>query len=389
MSLFATAQLAVSQLATSQLATSQLAPFHAHSPLSHLETAAAVLLMATAVLVLIATNARKVMLARSATWLSIVAMTGASLALFGVYASGSNAKDPHGKATQAANSQLFAFTGSNQGAAKRRGDVIQDCETCPPLVVVTSGWFTMGASATDSHARAQELPARTVRLTRDFAIGQTEVTVRQFEAFLVSSGHPVPACWSSNFGGANAAATCVSWQDASAYTRWLKKVTGRTYRLPTAAEWEYAARAGSGQPYPVASTPQVDTKAISQRVSFANAPILATSSVAPRVAADGVSVASEQNQSVGLGSPNYFGLYDVNGGAAELTQDCWTPTLDTVSSEGVASDTGSNCDRVIKDGMWTEDTKRARFSARRAITADKALPGVGFRVVRELDQGRN
>jgi formylglycine-generating enzyme required for sulfatase activity len=402
MSLLATSLLATSLLAASQLTTSQPTPLHIHSPLSHLETVAAVMLMATAVLVLIATNARKAMLARSAMWLSFATVTGATLALFGIYNGGTQAKDQNGKPTQASGSSLAAFTGklaansgSNSGS-KKRGDIVQDCETCPPLVVVTSGWFMMGASANDSHARPQELPARTVRLTRDFAIGQTEVTVRQFEAFLVGSGHPVPACWSTNSGGANAAATCISWQDANAYVRWLKNVTGRTYRLPTAAEWEYAARAGSGQPYPVASTPQSKqstTNVMSQRISFTSAPATTTANGPANVAAnrraDGVSGASEQNQSVALGSPNYFGLYDVNGGAAELTQDCWTPTLDTVSSEGFAADTGVNCERVIKDGMWTEETKRARFSARRAIPADKALPGVGFRVVRELDLGRN
>jgi formylglycine-generating enzyme required for sulfatase activity len=344
------------------------------SPLSQLETLAAVLLMATAVLALIATNARKKLLARSALWLSFATVTGATLALFGIFSNGtpSSAKSADAPASVR---KLVAFAGTGNGAAKQRGDIVVDCEHCPQMVVVPSGWFMMGASANDPHARPQELPARTVRLTRDFAVGQTEVTVKQFETFLVSSGHPVPACWSTNGGGANSAATCVSWQDASAYTRWLKKITGRTYRLPTAAEWEYAARAGSGQPYPMASD-----KGDIQRVSLG---------ASTRTLPDGVSASNEQNLAVALGTPNYFGLYDVNGGAAELTQDCWTPTLTEVSSEGVATDTGASCDRVIKDGMWSEDTKRARFSARRSVSPDKAIAGVGFRVVRELDQGRN
>jgi formylglycine-generating enzyme required for sulfatase activity len=351
------------------------------SPLSQLETFAAVLLMATAVAALIATNARKSRLARSALWLSLATGTGAVFALFGIYNGSTKlptvAASAQDKSTISVQ-KLAAFASNSQGAAKKRGDILQDCEHCPTLVAVPAGWFTMGASANDPHARPQELPARIVRLTRDFAIGQTEVTVHQFETFLVSSGHPVPACWATNGDGANAAATCISWQDADAYTRWLRKITGRTYRLPSAAEWEYAARAGSGQPYPVAS----DAAAIAQPVSF-------SSGTAARILPDGVSAVSEQNRSVALGSPNYFGLYDVNGGVAELTQDCWTPTLTNASSEGVAADTGANCDRVVKDGMWSEDTKRARFSARRSISADQGKAGIGFRVVRELDQGRN
>ncbi len=344
------------------------------SPLSQLETLAAVLLMATAVLALIATNARKKLLARSALWLSIATVTGAALSLFSMYNSLTRPTTSTDVAP-ASIRKLVAFSDAGNSATRKRGDIVVDCEQCPPMVVVSSGWFMMGASANDPHARPQELPARTVRLTRDFAIGQTEVTVKQFEAFLVSSGHPVPACWATNGGGADSAATCVSWHDASAYTRWLKKITGRTYRLPTAAEWEYAARAGSGQPYPVAS----DSSAV-QRVSL---------DTSARSLPDGVSATGAQNLSVALGTPNYFGLYDVNGGAAELTQDCWTASLNAVSSEGIAAETGASCDRVIKDGMWSEDTKRARFSARRAVSPDKAIAGVGFRVVRELDQGRN
>jgi formylglycine-generating enzyme required for sulfatase activity len=349
------------------------------STLSPLEITAVALLIATALLALVATNARKPVVARSALWLSIATVAGSVYALFATFgdAKALPSASADGK-SRLSLPKLVAFAGRGQGAAKKRGDIVQDCENCPSVVVVPSGWFTLGASANDQHARPQELPARTVRLTRDFAIGQTEVTVRQFEAFLVASGHPVPSCWAVNGGGANAAATCVSWQDAIAYTRWLKKETGRSYRLPTAAEWEYAARAGSGQPYPAN-----DNVMAVQQVS------LAGTTSASRNLAGGVSATSERNMAVAQGTPNYFGLYDVNGGAAELTQDCATASLDTVSSEGVPADLGASCDRVVKDGMWFEDSRRARFSARRSISPDKAVPGVGFRVVRELDHGRN
>jgi formylglycine-generating enzyme required for sulfatase activity len=349
------------------------------STLSPLEMTAVALLIATAVLALIATNARKPVVARSALWLSIATVVGSIYALFGTFgdAKALPSATADGK-TRLSLPKLVTFAARGQGAAKKRGDIVQDCENCPPVVVVPSGWFTLGASANDQHARPQELPARTVRLTRDFAIGQTEVTVRQFEAFLVASGHPVPSCWAVNGGGANAAATCVSWQDAIAYTRWLKKETGRTYRLPTASEWEYAARAGSGQPFPAAN----NSVASVQQVSLGG-------TGTARTRADGVSGTREGNMAVAQGTPNYFGLYDVNGGAAELTQDCATPSLESVSSEGVAADLGANCDRVVKDGMWYEDSRHARFSARRSISPVKAIAGVGFRVVRELDHGRN
>jgi formylglycine-generating enzyme required for sulfatase activity len=357
------------EFAMSPLALSQTSP---------IEILAAALLIATAVLALIATNASRPRLARSAMWLSFATVAGSIYALIATY-NGATAL-PWTAAGQSPISvaEMMTYATAKRGS-QNRGDIIRDCEDCPAVVVIPAGWFRMGASANDAKARPQELPATTVRLPRDFAIGQTEVTVRQFETFLVSTGHPVPACWSAN-GGGNAAATCVSWQDAVAYTRWLNKITGRPYRLPSASEWEYAARAGSGQSYPVA----VDQAASVQRVSYNGSPA-PTASTQP----DGVSGASGQNLAVALGTPNYFGLYDVNGGAAELTQDCWTPTLEAASGEGTAVYTAANCDRVVKDGMWSEDAARARYSARRSINPDKAVAGVGFRVVRELSHGRN
>jgi formylglycine-generating enzyme required for sulfatase activity len=240
------------------------------------------------------------------------------------------------------------------------GAEIQDCAECPVVVVVPSGWFTMGAGKDDSEARPQELPARPIRIGRDYAIGRSEITVRQFETFLVATKHAVPACWATanTKGAAEAGAACISWNDASAYVAWLSNLTGKTYRLPSAAEWEYAARAGSGLPYPNAGT----TASGLQRVSLGAA----------------------------AKKPNFFGLHDVNGGVAELTQDCWSETLNPVPVDGSAYQPTADAAcgrRVVKDGMNTEDGSRARFSARRSISKDKAVSGVGFRVARELDRG--
>jgi formylglycine-generating enzyme required for sulfatase activity len=348
------------------------------SQTSPMELLAAALLLSTAVLALIASNTSKPSVARGAMRLSFATVAGSVYALVATY-HGTQALPWSANGQQSASvAQMLTYATAKRGS-QNRGDIVRDCEDCPAVVVIPSGWFRMGASANDASARPQELPAKTVRLPRDFAIGQTEVTVRQFETFLVSTGHPVPACWSAN-GGGDAPATCVSWQDAVAYTRWLNKITGRPYRLPTAAEWEYAARAGSGQSYPVAADPT----ASEHRVSYS-----ASSGAAASTRPDGVSGASGQNLAVALGTPNYFGLYDVNGGAAELTQDCWSPTLEGVSGEGASADASATCDRVVKDGMLSEDPGRARYSARRSINPNKAVAGVGFRVVRDLSHGRN
>jgi formylglycine-generating enzyme required for sulfatase activity len=344
------------------------------SQLSPIEILAAALLIATAVLVLIATNARQRQLARHATYLGLATVAGALAAAFAAYA---------GDTFQPGKQRPTLAVTTGNSTARAHGEVIRDCENCPSVVVIPAGWFTIGASADDAGARPQELPARAIRVARDFAIGQTEVTVRQFEAFLVASRHPVPACWASNGGGSDAAATCVSWNDAVAYAKWLSAATGRAYRLPTAAEWEYAARAGSGLPYPVAGP-------ISGSGSMP-AGNLHRTSFQPQTAAakpDGVSTANAGNTAVAGGTPNHYGLYDVNGGAAELTQDCWSETLSAIPADGSAHDIAGCSERVVKDGIWFEDATRARFSARRAIAAGKPVEGVGFRIVREINYGR-
>jgi formylglycine-generating enzyme required for sulfatase activity len=341
------------------------------------EITTATLLFATAALVLIATNSRTARVARRAIRASVASAVGAGLALLQTYG-GDKAFTSASVAGQQSPSWKLSQLVANRQAPLAARDSIRDCENCPTVVVVSAGWFTMGAAEFDADARPQERPARAIRLARDFAIGQTEVTVGQFETFLRATGHKVPTCWSTN-GGPTAAATCVSWNDAVAYSRWLSSVTGRSYRLPTAAEWEFAARAGSSSPYPVAAT----ADAAPQHVSFGGAPV-ATSAVG------GVSTATASNAPVATGVPNYYGLYDVNGGVAEMTQDCWSATLQAVPADGSALETGASCDaRVVKDGIWSEEVSRARFSARRSIAPDKAVTGVGFRVARDLDRGRN
>jgi formylglycine-generating enzyme required for sulfatase activity len=330
-------------------------------PLSHLsplELATVASLLATALLALIATNTRNAKLARRAIGLSCVAASGAVIALALTSSTATS-----GATAPYVQTLLVPSFASKTG----HGDIVRDCDQCPAVVVIPAGWFTMGAGPDDADARPQELPARSMRITREIAIGQTEVTVGQFEAFLLASGHPVPACWAANAGGRNAAATCVSWHDAAAYLRWLTALTGRNYRLPTAAEWEYAARAGSGLAYPLAATGD------QQRPP-------------------GVSAANATDAAVAKGAANYFGLYDVNGGVAELTQDCWSDTLAPVPGDGsaLASGADGSCSGyVVKDGSWAEVPERARYSARRSIRADKAMIGVGFRVARELSPLHN
>jgi hypothetical protein len=142
------------------------------------------------------------------------------------------------------------------------GETFKDCDDCPEMVVVPAGEFTMG-SPPDEKNHGAEGPQHSVHIQAAFAVGKFEVTKDQFETFVNDSGHDAGAscytienneseeragCSFRNPGfkqGGNEPAECINWNDAKAYAAWLGEKTGKSYRLLSEAEWEYAARAGS------------------------------------------------------------------------------------------------------------------------------------------------
>ncbi len=155
----------------------------------------------------------------------------------------------------------------------------------------------------------------------------------------------------------------MSHEDARAYVEWLSDWSGQTYRLPSAAEWEYAARAWTAAPY------------------------LTGTSLKPVAANIARDKATPSSGPVAVGSypANGFGLHDMMGNVAEWVSDCWIATLWISPTNGKPAVRRGDCSkRVVKDGAWMDDARYARVSARRQLAPDMALAGVGFRVVREM-----
>lgn len=214
---------------------------------------------------------------------------------------------------------------------------IKDCAECPELVTIEPGYFVMGANTADGSARPQERPQVKSRIGRRFAIGVHEITEIEYEAFRASTNRSRVSCGEGPGGNTAArAAHCISWADAKAYATWLSHQTGERYRLPTAAEWEYAARGGDAR--------------------------------------------------ASAGAANGYGLHGIGGNVAELVEDCWVPSLADAPTDGSAAQSEGRCARrMVKDAYWSEPEAHARLTARRAIDPGRQVFGVGFRVVRELE----
>jgi formylglycine-generating enzyme required for sulfatase activity/serine/threonine protein kinase len=234
------------------------------------------------------------------------------------------------------------------------GYKFKDCDFCPPLVVVPNGEFTMG-----SNEHPHEKPAHKVRISRPFAIGQYEVTYAEWER-CVQTG----ACRyrPEHQGSPDDAISNLSWDDAVTYVKWLSEKTGQVYRLPSEAEWEYAARAGSGKRFWWGDEAGSGNANCSDCQSGTNG----------------------QPSAVGSYKPNAFGLYDTAGNIAEWVQDCWNESYLGAPADGSAWMRGNCSLHGLRGGSYGNKATYVRSSSRFRYDSDVRYEANGFRVLREL-----
>ncbi len=198
---------------------------------------------------------------------------------------------------------------------------------------------------------------REVTITRDYKLSQHEVTFNEYERFVTLTGEGKVD--DEGWGGERRPAINVSWEDAVAYAKWLSWATGKSYRLPTEAEWEYAARSGG-----------TDEK-------------WAGTSEESRLR-DYAVFASDRTKPVGSKQPNGLGLYDMSGNVWEWVEDCWHESYQGAPQDGSAwreADGGDCGRRVIRGGSWFNyKPVLLRSSLRNWIFTDDRTYGIGFRV---------
>jgi formylglycine-generating enzyme required for sulfatase activity len=235
------------------------------------------------------------------------------------------------------------------------GDTFRDCDGCVEMVVVPAGTFPMGS------ASEFENPIHTVKIEKPFAIAKHEVTFEEWDRCVDEGGckhKPEDRDW----GRSNRPVINVSWMDAKEFAAWMSQKTGQTYRLPSEAEWEYAARGGVNTPYWWGR--DIGTRQANCR--------------------DCKVENTQQTLPVGSFKANPFGLHDTAGNAAEWVEDCWNDNYRGAPNNGKAWETGQCRLRVLRGGAFDSQARYLRSQSRFRYDSDVRFSANGFRVLREL-----
>ena len=261
------------------------------------------------------------------------------------------------------------------------------------------GSFMMGSPEDEAGRYDDEGPVREVTIDRAFALGRHEVTRAEFGRFVIDTGREKfvddEGCrlydgkeWTSdperswrNPGyeqADNHPVVCVSWEDAKAYADWLSEETGETYRLPSEAEWEYAARAGSTSVYFWGNDADLacgyanghdETSKRENGLPF-DAP----------ACDDGYA----KTAPIGRFNPNAYYLHDMSGNVWEWVEDDWNETYENAPANGEAWNKGTSGRRVIRGGSWSYNPRNLRSANREWAMRFYRRIGVGFRVAKSL-----
>lgn len=270
------------------------------------------------------------------------------------------------------------------------GTMLRDCPSCPQMTLLPTGSFEQGADESPA-ASAFEKPRHAVTIAYSVAMANRDVTVGEFREFVATTHRAMQGCdvydgrwrhdkkasWAHpGFEQSDAhPVTCTSWSDAVAYAQWLSEKTGHRYRLPSASEWEYAARAGAAT-VPWGSDPAA---------ACDNANV-ADQRAASRYPGWDVFACDDgyvHTAPVSTYKTNAFGLDDMLGNVFQWTLDCWRADYVGAPSDGAARQDGDCSQRELRGGSWFSEPAYVRPSYRNHFAADYRTSSVGFRLVRD------
>jgi formylglycine-generating enzyme required for sulfatase activity len=243
-----------------------------------------------------------------------------------------------------------------------------DCSGCPEMVVIPAGEFVMGSPITELYRGPEE--QHKVEIKAPFALGKYEVTFAQWDACVADGGCGGHKPDDQGWGRENRPVVGVSWHDANAYTAWLSKKTGQQYRLPSEAEWEYAARAGTTTAFSFGPAITAEQANYDGSTGFGDAPAGAN---------------RQQTLPAGSFPANGFGLYDMHGNVWEWIEDCWSDEYSADTPADGRPYLRPNCGgHVMRGGSWEDYAGDVRSAARVGSGNDEQSWADGFRVARLL-----
>ena len=241
----------------------------------------------------------------------------------------------------------------------------RDCPDCPEMVVIPAGTFAMGSPPDEAGRYSSEAPQHRVSLGMAFALGRTEVTQGQWRALMGSNPSRFSRC------GDDCPVEQVSWDDAQEFVHKLADKTGKRYRLPTEAEWEYAARAGTTTPFNTGNC--IDAAEANHDGSF------------DYHFCHGLTRTNRQRTlPVASFAPNAFALYDMHGNVWEWVADCWHDNYAGAPADGSNWADGSCDKRVLRGGSWKVEPRSLRSAERNWEWPGDHGDSQGFRVARTL-----
>ncbi len=221
------------------------------------------------------------------------------------------------------------------------GHTFRDCPACPKMTVIPAGRFVLDAAD----------PAQAIEIGRSFALGKYEVTFEEWDACVADGGCGGYRPSDEGWGREDRPVMNVSWEDANQYAQWLSQKTGRHYRLPTEAEWEYAARAGLSSHHLKGDLPDEPPcdNCVGQWANLQTAP-------------------------VGRLEPNPFGLFDTHGNVWEWVSDCADCNCETRILRGAALGNGKSIARASRRLRNSGSDRNGHGGFRIALSLDKNEP---------------
>jgi formylglycine-generating enzyme required for sulfatase activity len=243
-------------------------------------------------------------------------------------------------------------------------------------VVGPSGSFTMGSPKSEPGRDDDEGQQHRVTIAKAFAVGKFTVTFDEWDACVADGGCNAPSVYGYNkpedkgWGRGKQPVIEVNWPGAKSYAAWLSKTTGKTYRLLSESEWEYAARAGTTTPFWWGSS-----------ISTSQANYVGTKTY------NNGRKGEYRQRTVPVDSfaPNGFGLYNVHGNVWQWVEDCYANNYDGAATDGSARTSGDCTKRVLRGGSWDLTPESLRAATRARGDPDYSYIDIGFRLARTLD----